>query len=213
MRARAVGYAPYPMTHWKPLLLNVVLFQAGWFACVVGAAHEREAPAVLLSAVIVAWHIARAKNWRGELALVALVTLAGGLWDSFMGLAGGLALRTAWPADWPALLAPAWILALWALFATTLNVSLGWLHGRFLAAAALGALFGPLTYLAGARLGAASIARPLPTLTLIALGWAVLLPALLRLAQALRPAAPVREPPAPAAAGSPPTMPSRKPTC
>ncbi len=37
---------------------------------------------------------------------------------------------------------PPWILALWALFASTLNASLGWLQDRLLLAAVLGALSG-----------------------------------------------------------------------
>ena len=56
--------------------------------------------------------------------------------------------------------APYWILSMWVLFATTLNVSLAWLHGRYTLAAVFGAIGGPLSYLAGARLGAVTLAEP-----------------------------------------------------
>ena len=72
------------------------------------------------------------------------------------------------------------MVALWMLFASTLNASMGWLAGRFAVAAALGAVFGPLSYLAGARLGAIELhANTAVSLTAIAVVWAGALPALL----------------------------------
>ena len=65
---------------------------------------------------------------------------------------------------------PYWILAMWALFATTLNASLGWLHGRPALAGALGMLSGPLAYWAGARLGAIELVQPAAALAALALG-------------------------------------------
>ena len=50
-------------------------------------------------------------------------------------------------------LAPYWIVALWMLFATTLNVTFRWLQPRPALAAALGAVFGPVSYIAGAAVG------------------------------------------------------------
>ena len=79
--------------------------------------------------------------------------------------------------------APHWILALWALFATTLNVSLSWLRGRWLLAAVLGAIAGPLSYWGGAKLGALVLVQPLPAVVAMAIEWAIAMPLLMRLAQ------------------------------
>ena len=49
---------------------------------------------------------------------------------------------------------PLWMVALWVLFASTLNCSLQWMQGRYLLAMILGAISGPLCFLAGERLGA-----------------------------------------------------------
>jgi hypothetical protein len=71
---------------------------------------------------------------------------------------------------------------MWALFATTINVSMAWLKNRWLLASSMGAIFGPLAFIAGERLGAVQfIDRPLALLTL-AVGWACLMPMLLWLA-------------------------------
>ena len=61
------------------------------------------------------------------------------------------------------MLAPAWILALWALFAIALREPLRWLHGRWPLAALLGALGGPLSYAGAERLGACTLNRPVAT--------------------------------------------------
>jgi len=80
-------------------------------------------------------------------------------------------------------MAPPWILGLWALFATTLNVSLNWLKGRWLVAALLGGIAGPLSYWAGARLGAVVLVEPVPALVALSIGWAILMPLLMALAR------------------------------
>ncbi|MGB7931118.1 MAG: DUF2878 domain-containing protein, partial [Gammaproteobacteria bacterium] len=74
-----------------------------------------------------------------------------------------------------------WIVAMWVLFASTLNVSLRWLRGRWMLATLLGAVAGPLAYYAGAKLGGVVITEPLPAFTALAAGWAAFVPLLIRL--------------------------------
>jgi hypothetical protein len=84
---------------------------------------------------------------------------------------------------------------MWALLATTLNVSMRWLHGRPWSAAAFGALGGPLAYWAGARLGAVEIPDVAAALTAQAIGWAVMMPALMALALRFHVSGAVARPP------------------
>ena len=72
---------------------------------------------------------------------------------------------------------------LWMLFATTLNVSLRWLRRMPAAAVVLGALGGPLAYWGGARLGGMTFAAPLAATVVLAVGWAVLTPAMVWLSR------------------------------
>ncbi|MEZ5451079.1 MAG: DUF2878 family protein, partial [Thiolinea sp.] len=77
-----------------------------------------------------------------------------------------------------------WMLLLWPLFATTLNVSLRWLRDLPLFWSALGsALLAPLSYSAGQQLGAIQFSQPSVALAAIALGWTVLMPLLVWLAR------------------------------
>ena len=161
-------------------VINFVAFQLGWFACVLGAAHGYPWLGVLVAIVIVAGNIAWSARPAAEAGFIALALLAGAAWETLLLASGALQ----YPAG--SLLAgfpPPWILALWALFASTLNVSLGWLQGRWLLAAVLGGLSGPASYWAGARLGALNIVDPLMFVSMLAAGWAFLTPALLALAR------------------------------
>jgi hypothetical protein len=80
-------------------------------------------------------------------------------------------------------LAPQWIVAMWMLFGTTLNVSLAWLRPLPRAAAALGAIGGPLAYWGGARLGGMEFVVPFDATAALAVGWAVVTPMLCRVAR------------------------------
>ncbi len=107
--------------------VNFLLFQAGWFACVLGAAAGFPWQGALVALLIAGYAVVCAARPRSELALVAAAALAGFAFDSALALSGWVVFGGAVPAP---LLAPIWMVALWALFATTLNVSLRGLRQR-----------------------------------------------------------------------------------
>ena len=78
----------------------------------------------------------------------------GALWDGLLARLGFLEFPSGMFLPW---LAPVWIIALWVGFATTLNVSLALLQGRWYWALLFGAVGGPLAYWAGMRLGGVRI--------------------------------------------------------
>jgi Protein of unknown function (DUF2878) len=162
------------------VLVNFLAFQAGWFACVLGAARGWPWTGTALAAAAVILHLWRAARPAEELKLVAIAVVIGVAWDSLLINLDLVDFPTGTVVDG---FAPQWILALWALFATTLNVSLRWLQDRLLVAVVLGAVAGPLSYWAGARLGALGLLDPVPALVALAIGWAVMTPLLLEMAR------------------------------
>jgi hypothetical protein len=158
---------------------NVLLFQLGWFACVLGAARDWSREGVAVALAIVAAYVARAARPRRELLLVAVAAATGALADSLLAAAGWLRYEGAAPFEGAA---PYWIVALWALFAITLNVSMRALRGHPALGAVLGFVGGPLAYLGGEKLGALALAQPAPALVALALVWALATPLLLALA-------------------------------
>lgn len=161
------------------MLLNIIGFQVGWFACVLGAAYGYPLLGPLVALPVIGLHLVRQADRTAELALMLATAVIGSLYDQSLlslDLVGYGA--SIWNAAW----LPIWMITLWTLFATTLNVSLQWLHGRYLLASLLGFIGGPLAYWGGAKLGAMQWLQPLELLIALAVGWAILLPVLVRLA-------------------------------
>jgi hypothetical protein len=164
------------------MIVNFVLFQLAWFACVLGAAHGHPWVGPLVVAAVVAYHLARASRPGPELALLGTAACIGLVFDSALVATGWLAYPS---GQWHVLLAPYWIVAMWVAFATTLNLSLNWLKGRPALSIAFGAFGGPMAYLAGAALGGVSLVEQVPALAMLALGWALITPLLVALSARL----------------------------
>ena len=166
----------------RQLIINFIAFQMGWFACVLGAANGMPLLGPVIVAGVIALHLAQASDSKPEIGLMICAALIGIVYDSLLVYSGLLSYPN---GTLVAGTAPYWIVALWILFATTLNVSLRWLRGNVLLAGVLGAIAGPLSYLAGNRLGAVELAQPVYAVTALAVGWALFMPLLMRLAERL----------------------------
>lgn len=152
-------------------LLNYLFYQAGWFACVLGAAAGRPWLGFLLAASLVGAHLWLSVDRVHELRRVALAVTVGGLVEAIQIAAGTYQFTSGTVI---AALPPPWLVIMWAQMATTFDFSLRPIVSRPVAAMAFGALGGPLAFLAGERLGAITLQRPLvPGLLLLAISWAV----------------------------------------
>ena len=164
-------------------LLNVTIYQVGWFCCVFGAAWGFPIAGALSAFSLAGLHLLLAASRRNEALLMIVACLLGVVVDSIQqGL--GLFTFTRDPA-WPFWL-PLWVFVIWAQFATLFHYGLHWLSGRYLLAAILGLVGGPLAYWAGIRAGAASFGdNPLLTVMTLAMVWAMVTPLLCRLSDVL----------------------------
>jgi hypothetical protein len=162
------------------LAVNIVLFQAGWFACVLGAAwgYPWAGPAAVAIAALT--RLAQSDERSREAVLLLSCGVLGFAADTAMISLGFFApVRGPVPAPW----SPPWLVAMWINFGATLNVSLAFLKNRPALSAALGAVGGPAAYYAGARLGSISVPDPVWVgLTAVGAAWAVSLPAMAWLA-------------------------------
>ncbi len=165
------------------MLSNIICFQLGWFSCVLGAASDHAWLGVLASICLIAWHLKVSNNWIGEGYLIILAMLIGFVFDFLPLNFGWISFESL--ALWPDHIPPPWMIFLWGMFATTLNVSLNWLKTRSIVAMLLGALAGPLAYWGGARLGALEIVDFSAAMIYLSIGWAVAVPALLKIASSI----------------------------
>lgn len=161
------------------MFVNLSLFKAGWLASVFGAAAALPLAGTAVIGVAVAVHLWRSETPRNELRLLALAALIGFFWESLLVSAG--LVQYGANAMLPGV-APYWIVAMWVLFATTLNIGMRWLRKNVLLAILMGAIGGPMSFLAGQKAGAVSFSDSTTALFVIGLGWAVLLPLLVRYA-------------------------------
>jgi hypothetical protein len=187
----ALPSAPTPSTgRWSrsgflSSLTNIVLYQVGWFGCVLAAAAGMPVLAVLSALAAAALHVALAPDRRRELEIILLAGLLGLMVDTVTVQAGIFHFPSQLG---PSSLAPMWIVALWMQFGMTLHYCFSWLSGRYWLSSAMGAVGGPLSFLAGARLGAVEILSPVGiNLVLLGLLWGVALPVLVAFADKRRP--------------------------
>ncbi len=156
-------------------LINFIAFQVGWFSCVLSAANGMPWIGFLVVCLVVALHLRIADHPSHELQLITLSVVMGLVFDSLLVSSGWVR----YPAGmFFSGVAPYWILAMWALFSTTLNYSMGWLKSNLLLASVMGAVFGPLSYLAGQRLGAIELVDYRSSMVALAVIWAVVMPIL-----------------------------------
>ena len=161
------------------LIINAVLFQAGWFACVLGGNNV----AMIATALILFVHLTWIGSWNKEKQLLAITFLLGCTIDSFLGNLNILQFSTH-PDDTGRLL-PIWLACLWLLFATTLRHSLDWFRNHRLLGALFGFFGGPLSYFAGSKLANVTLAQPTwQTLGILAIIWSINIPLLQSFSQA-----------------------------
>jgi hypothetical protein len=159
---------------------NFIAFQVGWFSCVYGGAQQMPWLGPIVVAVALGIHFRAAHRPSQEMVLILSCALIGCLFDSalvsfgWVQYASGVFSESA---------APYWIITMWMLFATTLNVSMRWLRNREWLAALFGLLGGPTTYIAGQKLGGIILVDQVAALVALGIGWAVMMPVLLRLSE------------------------------
>lgn len=163
------------------ILINAALFNVGWFGCVLSSRWGEPLVAVPIVGGILAVHLAvvTPRHTRASEALaIAGVAAIGTLFDTLNFLFGILGFA------WSAGVFVPWIACFWINFACTLNTSLRWLARMPIVAGVLAVISAPGTYFFGAKLGALTLHETAwIALAVLAIQWAVMLPAMSLLAR------------------------------
>lgn len=162
----APSTSPLPSPR-QQVIVNALVFQAAWLACVLGGTGT----ALAVTAVVLGLHLWWSPR-RGALGVVLLAALLVGLVCETLFIRTGV-LKVPDP------LPPVWLLCLWPLFASTLGLALRWFRDRPALAAAGGLLFAPMSYFGGSRLAGIELLAPeWLALLLIGMVWSVAFPLL-----------------------------------
>lgn len=172
--SRAGHFAALP--GWRHQLANYLALQLAWFAAVVGAAHQLPVLGLIAPAAVLGWHLRTAPRPQEEAKLIAVALVLGTLFEILAAQFGLLSYTSGqlW-VQGPAY----WVIALWGVLASGVNVTMRWFKPRPLVATLMGAVGAPLTFYSGVNLGAGQFVREGPALLLVALLWAIAMPLLI----------------------------------
>lgn len=137
--------------------VNYALYQAGWFACILGAAWGWPVAGTLIAVALTAVHLLLSRDRAGESWLIALALGLGLAVEWYQVRSGTYAFTSGVVVSW---MSPPWLLMMWAQFATTFRSSLSAIMLVPRRAMVFGALGGPIAFWAGERLGAVTLAEP-----------------------------------------------------
>ena len=164
------------------MIINFAAFQIGWFSSVIGAAQQMPWLGPLAFLIVLTLHLRHARRPHIEFGLIIACGVVGMFFDSLLVILGWVSYPSGQISE---LLAPYWIVTMWMLFGTTLNLSMRWLKGRPLIAGLFGAFGGPASYVAGQKLGGIVFLDYYAAMVALSVGWAIFLPLLLALAERL----------------------------
>lgn len=159
--------------------LNFILFQLGWFVCVLYPGL----PAAGFVVLLLTFHLALVSQHRFvELQFIGAGTVLGGVLDGIWFQTGILD-----DGSGSVQLTPVWLVGIWAIFMTTLSHSLSWIGSKPWLPFVCAPVAGPFAYWSASKLGAVELPDMPLSLIALAFGWLIVFPALLYLRKSLYP--------------------------
>ena len=150
-------------------IAKAILFQVAWFGCIFAAADGQ-----LWLASLVIWTTALFLARGLPMPLLVLGAAFNGLGDGALCWLGLLLSADGSLQAWP----PFWLMGLWVAFAALVPSGFSWLKGRLWLAAILGAVFGPISYASGVKLGALQFGPWTESMIGVAILWLIAFPTL-----------------------------------
>lgn len=154
-------------------ILNFILFQIGWFACVV---YPDLVGPLLVGSFLIIHFLLVSQNRFTEAQFIGLGIVVGSLLDGLwlnIGVLGDSIHTDA------LVITPPWLVAIWAIFMTTLSHSLNWISHKVWLAFVFAPIAGPFAYWSASKLGHVVLPDLTFSLAALALGWLVVFPLLL----------------------------------
>lgn len=152
-------------------VINFVLFQAGWLICIL---YPGMMAAGVVALFLVIHFVLISQNRWIEAQFIGFGTVIGGVLDGIWFNTGILDDGTG-----QVVITPIWLIAIWAIFMTTLSHSLQWISSKPWLPWVLAPITGPFAYWSASQLGAVELPVLSTSLIALAVGWLVVFPMLL----------------------------------
>ena len=158
----------------KKDLFNFIGFHSGWWACVIGVQNDYDYLGVFVMSIYLLIHLIYFRINNNELYIILISGFVGAVVDSILLITNFVEYEGLYSKSF----APFWIISMWMGFSSTLNHSLKWLDLKWISQFLLGFIFGPLSYIAGVRLGALYFNASLYNIFILGLVWGAAVPTL-----------------------------------
>ena len=158
----------------KQKIIDALVFQGAWFCSVFSEAYGKGFLGVIyISVFLIVYAFWLFPNQLRFLPIIIFLIL-GSACDSVLHFSGAIALKSPLVFEW----GPApFMLGLWALMSVSLQISLSWLHQRYILGVVLGGFSGAFTYFQASKIGALEVGSPtLTSLVWIFIAWAICFP-------------------------------------
>ena len=136
----------------KYKVFNILGFQICWWICVLSAKTQMIYLGPFFMTIFIMIHFWKFTDNINEVKLIVIFGILGTIIDSMFMYFGILSYNGLYSED--ILIAPLWITAMWCGFSATINHSMFWLNNKWILSFILGLVFGPLSYVTGAKFGA-----------------------------------------------------------
>lgn len=132
------------------MLFNFIWFQVNWFGLILFENHF-----LPVSFAFIVWHYVRCEDFcLQDLTLASSLAVCGLIIENMMLYFDVISFST---SLFGFATAPLWLILLWFVFGLTLNHSLRFFYRYPFYAYIAGAVFGPISYVAGIKFGAADL--------------------------------------------------------
>lgn len=157
--------------------INFLIYQIGWFACVLGGAYHRPWLGTSIAALLVCVHMILTTERPNQIRLMFAALCVGMFVDTLLLILGVYSFPSGSVVNW---LPPLWMTVLWIQFATTFRYCLAWMSRRYILCALSAFVGAPLAFWGGERMGAVLLLSPRTwNMLILASVWTIALPLLL----------------------------------
>lgn len=163
--------------------VNFLLYQTGWFACVLGVAWGFQWLGVCTALCLVGTHLWLAMDRAVQMKLSLIAAALGLVVDCTQLWIGVFAFSPDRVVSW---LPPPFMTVLWIQFATTFRYCMSWLSERYGLSAGFGLVGAPMAFYAGERFGAIEFLSPrLFHFAVLGCLWSIVVPTLVYISDRL----------------------------
>ncbi|MCW8857636.1 MAG: DUF2878 domain-containing protein [Kangiella sp.] len=153
-------------------VLNFVLLQTVWFALVIGVVYQHIWLGFAIFIAFSIWQLQPINRKSNDVTIMITLAALGLVLDSLWLQLGLISYEMQWPYSF---IAPVWIVMLWMAFGLTINHSLSWIFDHKVIGILMGAIGGPVSYLAAEKFGAVTLNQSVWALAALATGWTLVM--------------------------------------